>query len=382
MSVQGLAECPVECDPGIDGYLSMMDCQTFGNACFTPSDESRRSVCENVETNVTSDGAARAACGSAARGDDAGALGSWSASALTGGAGRAHDECEERAQGVLGQCCNDAFGFTRRGCHRGQKAARSHRTQRRKAFRRRRASTLEESRLSAAATLGSELDGVRFSSSSTQSLNAQLASLHGAVGWAARHVHCVSFGYVAVAHPNWWPEAPAIVPASSLDSRALIYDQRGSWVLAQMAYEQQALHLVACSPREVREARAAAELEFEEAWTAYRRRQGSWTLPPRVLTWPAAEHSCIQRCLRCERCRYVSFSLRYRDCSWYASCDLGRLRSRPPGFRTIQVSRRAVNGSATRLARRRRASGTTRRGGRRRAPRTPLRHRTARVAPW
>ena len=27
---------------------------------------------------------------------------------------------------------------------------------------------------------------------------------------------------------------------------------------------------------------------------------------------------CARRCLDCERCRYISFSVGFRDCSWYA----------------------------------------------------------------
>ena len=34
--------------------------------------------------------------------------------------------------------------------------------------------------------------------------------------------------------------------------------------------------------------------------------------------------ACTKRCLNCPRCRYVSLSVTYRDCSWYESCDLTR----------------------------------------------------------
>ena len=38
----------------------------------------------------------------------------------------------------------------------------------------------------------------------------------------------------------------------------------------------------------------------------------------------AAMAACTKRCLSCPRCRYVSLSVTYRDCSWYESCDLTR----------------------------------------------------------
>ena len=35
---------------------------------------------------------------------------------------------------------------------------------------------------------------------------------------------------------------------------------------------------------------------------------------------------CTRRCEACERCRYVSLSHEHAECSWYAKCDLQRLR--------------------------------------------------------
>ena len=46
---------------------------------------------------------------------------------------------------------------------------------------------------------------------------------------------------------------------------------------------------------------------------------------------------CRQLCLACERCRFVSFSLEQRDCSWYHECDTERLRIDVAGFRTLAV---------------------------------------------
>ena len=66
-------------------------------------------------------------------------------------------------------------------------------------------------------------------------------------------------------------------------------------------------------------------------------RFGSWQLPTRMTTWHVADHFCIQRCLRCERCNFVSLSLRHHDCSWFEACDLQLLQSQPSGFRTYEV---------------------------------------------
>ena len=53
---------------------------------------------------------------------------------------------------------------------------------------------------------------------------------------------------------------------------------------------------------------------------------------------------CAARCAaRCQRCKYVSFSRAHEDCSWFAECDLRRLRMRWAGF-TYEST--AVNGGA------------------------------------
>jgi len=44
--------------------------------------------------------------------------------------------------------------------------------------------------------------------------------------------------------------------------------------------------------------------------------------------WTAAAAACLERCARCERCRFVTLNIgRHFDCSWYASCELSRLMS-------------------------------------------------------
>ena len=41
-----------------------------------------------------------------------------------------------------------------------------------------------------------------------------------------------------------------------------------------------------------------------------------------VRTWQTATAECTRRCQECSRCKYISTSREYRDCSWYASCDV------------------------------------------------------------
>ena len=50
---------------------------------------------------------------------------------------------------------------------------------------------------------------------------------------------------------------------------------------------------------------------------------GSLKLNHFVLrTWQTVMAECTQRCQACSRCKFVSISRKYNDCSWYAACDL------------------------------------------------------------
>ena len=82
---------------------------------------------------------------------------------------------------------------------------------------------------------------------------------------------------------------------------------------------------------------------------------GALGLPREAFAnWVSLRTACQARCLRCERCRFVSFSLEHSDCSWYSSCQ-----PPPPGqqlrgaalwqsFRTVQVrSANATTAGAT-----------------------------------
>ena len=67
--------------------------------------------------------------------------------------------------------------------------------------------------------------------------------------------------------------------------------------------------------------------------------KGSWPLTAReASSWEAAAAACERRCLACERCRFISMSTHWRDCSWFHSCDLGALRHDVFGFLSTAVN--------------------------------------------
>ena len=73
-----------------------------------------------------------------------------------------------------------------------------------------------------------------------------------------------------------------------------------------------------------------------DAGSCKRGRKGSWAMPA-VSThqgWATAAAWCLDRCSHCRRCRFVSISLVFNDCSWYASCNTSRLHLVPSGFRS------------------------------------------------
>jgi hypothetical protein len=71
-------------------------------------------------------------------------------------------------------------------------------------------------------------------------------------------------------------------------------------------------------------------------------RQGSWQLSrTEVATMEGAAHACAERCRACARCRVYSYSIRWKDCSWFHDCDLGSLSTAAGGFQTRQLPERA-----------------------------------------
>ena len=64
---------------------------------------------------------------------------------------------------------------------------------------------------------------------------------------------------------------------------------------------------------------------------------GAWQ-----ITGPAASLStCIRMCACCERCRFVSFSGSFGDCSWHSQCRMTQLQTSPASFVTVEVKHEA-----------------------------------------
>ena len=64
---------------------------------------------------------------------------------------------------------------------------------------------------------------------------------------------------------------------------------------------------------------------------------GTWQLPRSVVnaSWDVTIAACLARCALCTRCTAISVARRWRDCSWFAACDLdgsAALRTDVGGF--------------------------------------------------
>ena len=78
--------------------------------------------------------------------------------------------------------------------------------------------------------------------------------------------------------------------------------------------------------------------------------KGAWPMPKRLTNalqaeqapWVGAAQWCLARCARCQRCEFVSLSLKYRECDWFASCNTSglvriALHFEPSSFRTMPL---------------------------------------------
>ena len=63
---------------------------------------------------------------------------------------------------------------------------------------------------------------------------------------------------------------------------------------------------------------------------------GSFALTTAELEYDV-ESACVTRCRQCSRCRYVSFSKQWKDCSWFHQCAIRELETRTKGFWTVPV---------------------------------------------
>jgi hypothetical protein len=67
-------------------------------------------------------------------------------------------------------------------------------------------------------------------------------------------------------------------------------------------------------------------------------RAGSWELTAsETADLATARSACQRRCEACGRCRYMSFSVLWKDCTWHHMCDLKALRRDVRGFLTVAV---------------------------------------------
>tara|TARA_B110001452_G_scaffold131217_1_gene109023 strand:+ start:741 stop:2318 length:1578 start_codon:yes stop_codon:yes gene_type:complete len=67
--------------------------------------------------------------------------------------------------------------------------------------------------------------------------------------------------------------------------------------------------------------------------------------------WKGAAAACVARCQGCARCRFVTVSLQYKDCSWYHACDLASIKPEKL-FRTGRVEGTQAQQLATQKKRR------------------------------
>ena len=67
--------------------------------------------------------------------------------------------------------------------------------------------------------------------------------------------------------------------------------------------------------------------------------KGSWALThSQRYDWATARRACEQLCHSCRNCKFISFSLKHGDCSWFRRCDLGgALLHEVAGFRSVAL---------------------------------------------
>ena len=56
-----------------------------------------------------------------------------------------------------------------------------------------------------------------------------------------------------------------------------------------------------------------------------------------MLSWHQATAKCSEACSRCERCHFISVSLKWKDCSWYQACPAVDDRDVGRAFRTYRI---------------------------------------------
>ena len=67
---------------------------------------------------------------------------------------------------------------------------------------------------------------------------------------------------------------------------------------------------------------------------------GSWKLRSGASSYQRAMRRCLAKCAACSRCRWVSFSPHWRDCSWFETC--GAPSDAVQGFLTLPANATAM----------------------------------------
>jgi len=58
-----------------------------------------------------------------------------------------------------------------------------------------------------------------------------------------------------------------------------------------------------------------------------------------AASWPAAARACIAHCQKCLRCRHISVSMHFLECSWFAKCNSLKPHS---AFLTLRATRKLL----------------------------------------
>ena len=86
----------------------------------------------------------------------------------------------------------------------------------------------------------------------------------------------------------------------------------------------------------LRGACAVTETQPQSCATASK---GAWPLSKaQSASYSTAVASCLERCAACSRCRWISVSPRFADCSWYVDCDTSALLTNIGGFVTLPAN--------------------------------------------
>ena len=102
-------------------------------------------------------------------------------------------------------------------------------------------------------------------------------------------------------------------------------DKRAERVLSRMSASSNLLDPAACTSRWLATAAQGFCGKTDLGANCRVDDKGSWELSgAEASSWEAAAAACTSRCSACERCKHVSISLKFKDCSWFFSdrCDL------------------------------------------------------------